>query len=140
MAVADAGHASKRSNYPYEGKLVLLMHDSFGRAATQEWLKGPASAALGGDGHVLFFSARRASRISHSTSHAETLSAIGCTQVAHLISGRLSEIFLAPRLLGRSPSIRDLLWMQAANCQEVPVDHCSDCMDLFELITGSKGL
>ena len=140
VPVADVGHASKRSNYPYEGKLVLLMHDGFAKQASHEWLTGQAASALGGDCHILFFSARRASRISHSTSQAETLSAIGCTQVAHLISGRLGEIFLAPRLFGRSPSIRDLLWLQSNSCQEVPVDHCSDCMDLYELITGSKGL
>eukprot|EP00969_Alexandrium_andersonii_P304155 13444994-Alexandrium_andersonii.AAC.1 len=36
VGIADAGHASKKTAYSYEGKMVLLMHD--GVEAESEWL------------------------------------------------------------------------------------------------------
>ena len=141
VAVADCGHASKKSCYPYEGMAVLLMHDSFGRRRPGEWSSGAAASSLGGSGHVVYFSARRAKRISHSTSHAETLAAVGCTQIAQLVSARITEIFAGPRFFaGRTPTIQDLLSLQQASAQEVPVDHVTDCMDLLELVTGARGI
>ena len=79
--------------------------------------------------------------MSHSTSHAETLSGVGCSQVSILISSRVTELFaqqLNPRLT--TPKALDLLHMQETNQNIVPVDHVTDCMDLFELVTNVKGL
>eukprot|EP00959_Pyramimonas_sp_CCMP1952_P460191 9479454-Pyramimonas_sp.AAC.1 len=82
-SIHDCGHASKKSVYPYEGKFVMMMHDSL-KSDTPEWITGQDLARVGGYAHALFFSARKASRAFHSTSHAETLSAIGCTQMGQL--------------------------------------------------------
>ena len=76
-----------------------------------------------------------------STSNAETLSAVGCTQVGHLVAGRYTELIGSPSLLGAGlPTVRDLLQLQAQNLAELPVDHVTDCMDVFELITGQRGI
>ena len=69
------GHHSKRWQCPL---LRCLrdhhMHD--GLAVTNEWLNHEEALDVGGYGHPLFFSARRAQRVSHSASHAETLAGV----------------------------------------------------------------
>ena len=92
VGVGDAGHASKKSSYSYEGKMVLLMHDNM-PGTDHEWLVGRDAAVLGGYAHCLWFSARRSQRVSHSTSHAETLAAVGTSQVAQLVAARITELF-----------------------------------------------
>ncbi len=107
-----------------------------------EWITAEsAEQKLAGPGHPLYFSARRATRVSHSTSHAETLSGVGCSQVAILIATRLTELY-SQQLIPEVVSLRahHLLQMQEHNMSIVPVDHVTDCMDLFELVTNVKGL
>ena len=73
VSIADSGHATKKSSYPYEGKMVLIMSDRVTGADDSEWLDSrTAGTMLSGYAHCIFFSARKAARISHSTSHAET--------------------------------------------------------------------
>ena len=141
--VSDCGHASKKSVYPFEGKFVFIMADHLPRQQSNEqWYKDHSAASFGGTAHIIYFSAKRASRISHSTSHAETLSAVGCSQVGHLVAQRLSELFLPFALTGydRAASLQELLDYQQRSMQICPVDAYTDCMDLFELCTGTKGL
>jgi hypothetical protein len=140
VSIADCGHATKKSCYPYEGKLVLLMEDHMDRVSEHEWMASSSKWLLEGHGHPLYFSARKATRISHSTSHAETLSAVGCTQTALLVSFRYTEIFGKSILNKESLNPRDLMLMQSLNMSICPIDHVTDCMDLFELVCGSKGL
>ena len=140
VSIADCGHATKKSCYPYEGKLVLIMSDKTSKIDATEWMESSHRHLLEGHGHPIYFSARKATRISHSTSHAETLSAVGCTQTAQLVSHRITEVF-AQTLLGRQRyTPTDLLTLQHSNMSVVPIDHVTDCMDLFELVCGSKGL
>lgn len=141
--VSDCGHASKKSVYPFEGKIVFIMADRLPQQhGSEQWFTDGATTAFGGNAHLIYFSAKRASRISHSTSHAETLSAVGCTQVGHLVAQRLSELFLPFVLTGsdKAASLQELLDYQSRNLQICPVDAYTDCMDLFELCTGTKGL
>ena len=140
VGIGDAGQASKRSLYAQEGKLVLLMSDLHTPECTSEWLNASSAARLGGMGHPLFHSDKKATRVSHSTSHAEALSAIGTTQVAQLISNRLSEPFAAVILGKATISARDLMVIQLNGLTQIPVDHVTDCMDLFELVCGVRGL
>ena len=139
VSIADSGHATKKSCYPYEGKFVFIMSDQVPKTA-DEWLSSAYKHVLEGHAHPMYFSARKATRISHSTSHAETLSAVGCTQTAQLVSLRFTEVF-AQTLLGRPlSSPRDLLELQHRNVSVLPLDHVTDCMDFFELVTNMKGL
>ena len=140
VGIGDAGQASKRSLYAQEGKLVLLMSDVNTPDCTQEWLSATQATNLGGMGHPLFHSGKKATRVSHSTSHAEALSAIGTTQVAQLISNRMSEPFAATILNKLTISARDLMIIQLNGYVQVPVDHVTDCMDLYELVCGVRGL
>ena len=140
VSIADCGHATKKSCYPYEGKLVLIMEDKTRSIEEYEWMASGNRHLLEGHAHPIYFSARKASRISHSTSHAETLSAVGCTQTAQLVSHRFTEVF-AQTLLGKQRyTPTDLLGLQHANKSIIPIDHATDCMDLFELMCNSKGL
>ena len=141
VGVSDCGHATKRSSYAYEGKIVMMMSDHI-KDSSAEWLPARlAQRLLAGKGHPLFFSARRATRVSHSTSHAETLSCVGCSQVAILIATRLTEIY-AQLLLPGVATLRahHLLQLQDQNMCVLPVDQVTDCMDLFELVTNVRGL
>ena len=53
----------------------------------------------------------------------------------------MTELIGSSALLGDTlPTTKDLLRLQAQHLSEVPVDHVTDCMDLFELITGQRGL
>lgn len=139
VGIGDAGQASKRSLYAQEGKLVLLMSDSQ-EVAEHEWLSASQAKALEGVGHPLFHSGKKATRVSHSTSHAEALSAIGTTQMAQLVSNRMTEPFAKMVLQKNIVTTRDLILIQANNWTLIPVDHVTDCMDLFELACGVKGL
>ena len=139
-SIHDCGHASKKSCYPYEGKFVMMMHDSL-KSDAPEWLSGQDLAHVGGYAHTLFYSARKASRVSHSTSHAETLSAVGCTQMGQLIAARVTEMFcrmvLPPRA---SITAHDMLSLSEKDITVIAHDSMTDCMDLFELITGGRGV
>ena len=139
-SIADCGHATKKSCYPYEGKLVLIMEDKTDQINTEEWLESQHRHLLEGYGHPIYFSARKATRISHSTSHAETLSAVGCTQTAALVSHRMTEVFAQTLLNKQRYTPTDLLSLQERGMSILPVDHVTDCMDLFELMCNSKGL
>ena len=140
VAVSDAGHATKLSVYPFEGRFVLMMHDPINKYRDMEWLDTHASTMLGGYAHNHYHSGKKASRVSHSTSHAETLSFVGCGGVAQLCAARISEIWMAEYLSvpRHTLTARDLYG--AGYFVLIPVDQVTDCMDLFELITNTKGL
>ena len=60
--------------------------------------------------------------------------------MAQLISKRITEMY-GEEILGRPlQGARDLLFIQDKGLTILPVDHCTDCMDLFELCIGSRGL
>ena len=191
VGYADSGHATKKTSYSYEGKLVLIQHDGI-VPQDAEWMASTtARRQLEGAGHPIYFSARRATRVSHSASHAETLSAVGTSQIASLVAMRLTEVFAKTLLqngdfkskFARDGDIklfmrrqyhshvlyhglrlsyifdgaknitygkdygsffvlkpRDLIALQEAVVQVIAVDHVTDCMDLFELVTGARGV
>ena len=139
-SIHDCGHANKKSCYPYEGEIVLLMNDTL-RSDTPEWISGEDLSRVGGYGHVLFFSARKASRVSHFTSHAETLSAIGCTQMGQLIASRYTELFIRTLLPDNSEvTAHHMLRLVLSDTTVIAHDAVTDCMDLFELMTGGRGI
>jgi hypothetical protein len=141
VGIGDAGHATKKTVYAQEGRFVLLMHDSSSAVPQNtEWIESSTASTLSGHGHPLFFSGKSASRVSHSTSHAESLVAVGTTQIAQLIANRMTEPF-ARHILGKTRiGPHDLMFIQNTGRTILPVDHVTDCMDVYELCTGTKGL
>ena len=89
--------------------------------------------------NVLAFSSRKAKRISHSTSHAETLSCVSSVQTAQLAALRLTEVYWCD-ISPRPCTLQSLMALQDSGRYLLPCDHISDCLDLFMLVTGQKGI
>ncbi len=140
VGISDAGHATRRSTYAQEGRMVLIMHDSQKAQTQEEWILGKEASYLGGHGHPLFFGGKKATRVSHSTSHSEALSFSGTTQIAQLVAQRMTEPFAKDILRIDILKPSHLIELQNSARTIIPVDHITDCMDVFELVTGHKGI
>ena len=138
MCIHDASSANKERNYAQEGILVLLCED--GLNIDDKEFKITASdiltGRLGGRAHVLWSHGARAKRVSYSTSHAETLAAIGGLETVSLVMIRLAEIMYTPS----QPSLQDLTKIQEYGIKELPIDCPTDCKDFFELTRGDRSL
>ena len=91
---------------------------------------------------ILAVVSHKAKRISSSTSTAETLSAVVGKELAQLVAVRLSEL-LGHGLthpFGTCPTLSSLRAMQEDGAWIIPIDHVTDCKDVFELVTGPKGI
>jgi hypothetical protein len=144
--VCDSSHANKESSYAQEGVLVLLMHDKKLQVYKSDSplyyeVLDPASQ-LAGRCHILAHISHKAKRISSSTSTAETLAATIGKELAQLVTMRLTEVFCIGRLTdpGIAPTLSQLIHMQELGAWEVPIDHYTDCRDVFLLIVGNKGV
>ena len=87
-------------------------------------------------GHLLFAHGGKAKRVSYSTSHAETLSAIGGLEAGSMVSVRLTELWI-PVV---NPSLQTLTAYQEHGSRLFPVDAATDCRDFFELCTGARAV
>ena len=139
LSIADAGQATRKSVYAQEGRIVGLASDRIPCGEWNEWTSGKPIRELEGPLHPYFYSGKKASKTSHSTSHAESNSAISTLQMASLVAHRLSEPFMS-EYLGKALTPRVLLACQLSNVCLIPVDHITDCMDLYELCCGEKGV
>jgi hypothetical protein len=138
--ISDSSYTTKTTVYAQEAKLVVLMTDRTRVSDCTEWNEGSDAQRHAGYGHPLYFKAGKAQRVSHSTSHSESLAAVGTTQMAQLIAMRYGEPFVQT-FLGRPPKPLDYIWGAMTTMMPMlPVDHVTDCMDLFELCTGIRGL
>ena len=93
----------------------------------------------GGYTHRLTCFSKKSKRISHSTSHAETLACVSASHDGQLLALRFTELlsgiaFADPRPLDR------LLEVSDSACYTLPLDHVTDCHDLLELVCGIKGV
>eukprot|EP00959_Pyramimonas_sp_CCMP1952_P183301 3832205-Pyramimonas_sp.AAC.1 len=98
---------------------------------------------LGGKMHTLTGSSqKKAKRISHITSHAETLSAAKAIPLAQLVALRLCEPEVTTRrsFAGKHSIPLALLDVQESATVPLPVDSFIDCMDRWELSCGLKGI
>ena len=77
ITVTDASGANKRSDYSMEGICLLISEDRVGEPQTdqQYFFECDQVSKLGGKCHLMLGTASKSKRISHSTSHAETLAA-----------------------------------------------------------------
>ncbi len=117
------------------------MHDSLPTEKSEHKLDDDATLALSGRAHVLSACSTKSKRVSTSTSHAETLSAVRGTDNAQMVAIRLTEMLdFSVGMLPKERRIQELMSRQHDGRFVVPVDHCTDCGDLFELVAGKKGV
>ncbi|CAE7659853.1 unnamed protein product [Symbiodinium microadriaticum] len=95
MCTRDASSANKDRNYAQEGILVVLCEDGLNIDVNDYKLEASdaLAMALGGKANVLWSRGAKAKRVSYSTSHAETLAAIGGLETVSLVTIRLSELY-----------------------------------------------
>ena len=80
------------------------------------------------------------SRLSSSTSTAEPLSAVVEKELGQLVAIRLTEIFstgVQIPLRCKNP-LQTLIQIQEKGNWLFPIDHYTDCRDLFQLVVGEK--
>ena len=121
--------------------MVRLVHDPGNIRTLAEWTtQSQISQQWDGFAHAIYGTSRKATRVSHSTSHGEALTQLGTIQIAQLVSNRLTEPY--HKMLLKQPVFRPLdgLSMQYQNIVLVPIDSLTDCMDVWELVNNRKGL
>ena len=133
QTISDSGHTTKRTVYPFQGRLVLLMRDHASLTSGAEYFSWRAANIIGGYGHPLYFSASKAQKVSHSTSHSETNAMVSTVGVAQVICNRFTELDFAA-WDWYAPSAKDLLWMSDRDILTIPCDSAIDAMNVFELI------
>ena len=135
--IHDASAPSKQRDYAQEGVLALLTEDRLPMTGGYEIDGEKVSEELfGGRARILWSQGTRSKRISYSTSHGETLAAINGLESASLVALRVSELLLKDS----KPSLQQLAALQERGNDDLPIDHYTDCRDLFELVTGGKSL
>lgn len=142
-SVHDACHVSRLSSYAIEGILVLLAEDRKDIVADKKTavIRKEDVEKLGGPGHPMINTSNKAKRLSHSTSHAETNAGCRAKELAQMVNLRFSEVLQCGMCLPFRPriSLQDLIHVQEENLLVFPIDHFTDCGDLFDLVTGTKG-
>jgi hypothetical protein len=94
---------------------------------------------LGGPCHVLCQLSSKSKRISQSTSHAENLAQVSGVLHSQMVAIRFTEIF-TQILFNERATTKLLLRIQDEGSYLLPLDVWTDCMDLFSLTTGLKGV
>ena len=141
VTVSDASAANKTSNFATEGICVLMAEDRIDElyCDKQDFMDVSQVALMGGAFHLLAGSSQKAKRVSHSTSHAETHSAAKAIPLGQLVALRLGEPMLnSVRSSPITPS--GLMQIIETGLLPVPHDHVIDCMDLWDLSCGQKGI
>lgn len=143
VSIHDACGAKEQTSYAQEGQIVILKEDRpLSIDAKTHEVHRSSLQLLGGFCHVMHGSSKKAKRVGVSTSRKETVSAVGCQEICQLIAIRYTEIlgsgFNLP--LYRSPTTRELLDVQESGGYCFPIDDYGDCKDVWELMTGVKGV
>ena len=134
LSIGDSSFATSKTSYAIEGKLELITEDRPFDIKPGKLSVASTNNFLGVTAHILIMTAKKAKRISHSTSHAESLTAHNCLTDAETISMRFTEIFSQQKL-----NITDLIKYEDMAVYDLPIDHLTDCMDLVDLWTGQRG-
>ena len=139
MVVTDASGANKRSDYAIEGVAMLISEDRFNNFEpdNKDFVSGPSVAKLGGKCHLMFASASKSRRVSHSTSVAETLVAARGISMGQLLAVRYSECDIVRCSCERVTPLL-LLHIQDNAQIPMPVDMIIDCMDCWQLCCGYR--
>jgi len=130
----DSSFASSKTSYAIEGFMVLRMTDRCKDIANNAQLD---ASCFNGVAHPLMHQGKKAKRINHGTSHAESLANYTGITGADMAALRLTELHWP---LVTTPSLKELIDVESTGQYDVPIDTMTDCFDLFELVTGSKGI
>ena len=146
MTVGDSSHATRTSSYAQEGCLILLMHDKSLQTLSLDspHYRQIVNSRNDMSAHcmVLAYVSHKAKRVSSSTSTAETLIANFGKELAQLVALRLTEILghgIQTPLFKQTP-LQLLIEIQETAAWALPIDQVTDCKDVFEFVTGSKGV
>ena len=135
--VHDSSAGGNVRHYAQEGIMVLLFEDKLkGYDSYEHVIEDHQTHKLGGKCHVLWAHGAKAKRVSYSTSHAETLSAVSGMETSTLVAVRLAELLYT----AKPPTIQSLLLLQEGGVPDLPCDGYTDCKDLFELASGSSSV
>ncbi|CAK0846103.1 unnamed protein product [Prorocentrum cordatum] len=139
VSVGDAGHGNTKTSYPQEGSAVFLMEDHMYqvRIDKKDLVDPSDNYLLGGSTHPLMISSGKSKRISHSTCNAETNAGYKVNQAAQFIALRMSEIIMCSETQHKA---KDMMEIFDRSLYQVRIDHCTDCMDFWQLCCGVKGV
>ena len=107
------------------------------RRSLEEYRYVDDAELFGGPICILYASPKRATRVSDSTLHSETNPAVSTSAVSSLLASSFTE-FDRYTAFARFPTARTLLVLQLHGNHHIPVDMCTDAMNLFELICHTK--
>ena len=141
VSVSDAGAANKSSNYAGEGSGILLGEDRMYNHSTDkgDFLSEQDVNPHSGMFHALALTGTKAKRVSYSTSHAETNAAAATIPYGGFVGLRYTEPEFAMQL-GRAPKPLDYFNLADKVPRPLSHDHFVDCMDLWELCCGQRGI
>ena len=138
--MTDASSPNKLTNFATEGIIAGLAEDRLQSIQTDrhDYMDPRHLEQLAGKVHLLCGTSHKAKRISHSTSHAECNAAAKGIPLSQLIAMRLAE----PELVQRHQLSTPLALLQIQDTAKCPimVDAYIDCMDLWELACGLRGI
>ena len=142
VCVSDASAANKQSDYATEGVCVLLAEDHAHplQVDKHDFVVDGTSGVHGGHMHLLICTSTKSKRISHSTSHAETHACARAIPNAQLVSMRICEPDLMSYVWPDRLTPMALLHITDSLRPWLATDAYVDCMDLFDLATGQKGV
>jgi len=138
LVISDASHASSKTVYAKEGQITLLTSDeSASRLPSRpSILTGDQlHDLLCGPTQLLFYSSKKSARVSHSTSHAESLGSHGALATAELISARYTELYSPVTM-----TLDAMIQHDQKLPHEIPIDLVGDAKDVLELVTGERGV
>ena len=138
QCIHDASSASKGRTYAQEGVVIALTHELPHNILHQDDLECDDHTVhqLSGYGHSLYAHGGKAKRVSYSTSHAETLSAVNALESSSMVSTRLTELWLPDA----QPSLKTLTHYQENGSDLFPADFSTDCKGYWELCAGAKAV
>ena len=129
MDIDDASHGNRSTSYGQEGCIQLLVSD-YDLGYCNRDLDTTEANDLSRPAHLLVASSSRSGRISHSTSHGETLAGVRGMQTGQMLAMRFTEVYF--EVLFNTPrSYQMMLEVERLGAFMVPVDHITDCYELF---------
>ena len=135
LSISDASFSTSSTSYAIEGMCVLLAESRFHPAGQRKQtvkasvLNGPCCLRIAGS--------CAAKRVSHSTSHAESLACYSALQHAEIVASRLTEAWWPGATL---PTVEQMISIEDVGTFTVPIVSLTDCLDLLELISGARGV
>jgi hypothetical protein len=135
IGFSDIGFATSKSSYAVEALAVFRAHDRHHDLHEDSATGDYDASNINGSAHILVHQAKKAKRVSHGTSHAESLGSYSLQSMCEMVALRLTE-----QAWQSKPSLEDLIEVELQGLYDTPIDIYTDCRDFFELTCGLKGV